>query len=92
MPWRLSRDPYLIWVSEIILQQTQIKQGLPYFEKFIKAFPSVHDLSESSSDKLMNIWQGLGYYSRAQNMHKTAKIVVDKYAGKFFLGDRVFLL
>ena len=83
LPWRSSRDPYLIWVSEIILQQTQIKQGLPYYEKFIKAFPRVDDLANSSSDKLMNIWQGLGYYSRAQNMHKTAKIVVDTYAGKF---------
>jgi A/G-specific adenine glycosylase len=83
LPWRLSRDPYLIWVSEIILQQTQIKQGLPYYEKFIKVFPTVNDLANSSSDKLMNIWQGLGYYSRAQNMHKTAKIVVDTYAGKF---------
>ena len=83
LPWRSSCDPYLIWVSEIILQQTQIKQGLPYYEKFIKAFPRVDDLANSSSDKLMNIWQGLGYYSRAQNMHKTAKIVVDTYAGKF---------
>ena len=83
LPWRSSRDPYLIWVSEIILQQTQIKQGLPYYEKFIKVFPTVNDLANSSSDKLMNIWQGLGYYSRAQNMHKTAKIVVDTYAGKF---------
>ena len=83
LPWRSSRDPYLIWVSEIILQQTQIKQGLPYYEKFIKVFPTVNDLANSSSNKLMNIWQGLGYYSRAQNMHKTAKIVVDTHAGKF---------
>ena len=83
LPWRSSHDPYIIWVSEIILQQTQIKQGLPYYKKFIKAFPRVNDLANTSSDKLMNIWQGLGYYSRAQNMHKTSKIVVDIYSGKF---------
>ena len=83
LPWRNSINPYIIWVSEIILQQTRIEQGLPYFKKFINKYPNVFELSRANLDDLMNIWQGLGYYSRAQNMHKTAKIVVDTYAGEF---------
>lgn len=83
LPWRKSSDPYIIWVSEIILQQTKIQQGLPYFKRFIDKFPCVTALAQTSSDDLMNVWQGLGYYTRALNMHKTAKIVVDKFSGNF---------
>ena len=83
LPWRESKSPYKIWISEIILQQTKIQQGLPYFKRFIDKFPCVTALAQTSSDDLMNVWQGLGYYTRALNMHKTAKIVVDKFSGNF---------
>ena len=83
LPWRKTSDPYVVWVSEIILQQTKIEQGLPYFKKFINKFPNVNALAQAEVDDLMRIWQGLGYYSRALNMHKTAKIVLDNYFGIF---------
>lgn len=83
LPWRKTSDPYVVWVSEIILQQTKIEQGLPYFKKFIIKFPNIKALAQAEVDDLMRIWQGLGYYSRALNMHKTAKIVLDKYSGIF---------
>ena len=71
LPWRKTSDPYVVWVSEIILQQTKIEQGLPYFKKFIIKFPNIKALAQAEVDDLMRIWQGLGYYSRALNMHKT---------------------
>ena len=83
LPWRNSINPYIIWVSEIILQQTRIEQGLPYFKKFINKFPDVFELSKANLDDLMNIWQGLGYYSRAINMHKSSKIIVEEFFGDF---------
>jgi len=83
LPWRNTRDPYKIWISEIILQQTRVTQGLPYYNNFIKAFPTLTHLANSPIDKLMKIWQGLGYYSRARNMHQAAKTVLDKFNGKF---------
>ena len=79
LPWRNSINPYIIWVSEIILQQTRIEQGLPYFKKFINKYPNVFELSRANLDDLMNIWQGLGYYSRAINMHKSSKIIVQEF-------------
>jgi A/G-specific adenine glycosylase len=82
LPWRKTRDPYVIWLSEIILQQTRVAQGLPYFHRLLEAFPSVMDLANADEDKLLRIWQGLGYYSRARNLHKTAKIIADA-GGKF---------
>ena len=83
LPWRNIKDPYRIWLSEIILQQTRVEQGLPYYEKFIKNFPSVKHLASAPADKVMKLWQGLGYYSRARNLHATAKEVVKTHKGKF---------
>jgi len=83
LPWRQTRDPYLIWLSEIILQQTRVAQGLPYFYKLAEAFPSVFDLAAADETTLFRLWQGLGYYSRARNLHKTAKYVVNSLNGKF---------
>ena len=83
LPWKEEKNPYFIWLSEIILQQTRVEQGLPYFEKFKKAFPKIEDLANASEDQVMKLWQGLGYYSRARNLHYTAQIVAKDYAGKF---------
>ncbi|MBK42913.1 MAG: A/G-specific adenine glycosylase [Flavobacteriaceae bacterium] len=83
LPWRESKEPYKIWLSEVILQQTQIKQGLPYYLKFIKKYPSVFELAKASEDEILKNWQGLGYYSRARNLHTTAKHIVDKFDGIF---------
>lgn len=73
--WRTTKDPYSIWLSEIILQQTRTLQGLPYYEKFMVAFPSLSDLASAEEDKVLKLWQGLGYYSRARNLHSTAKYI-----------------
>jgi len=83
MPWRESKDPYKIWLSEIILQQTQVKQGTPYYNKFIEAYPSLSHLALTTEDELLKLWQGLGYYSRARNMHFTAKYIHNECNGKF---------
>ena len=73
LPWRESADPYLIWISEIILQQTRVAQGYDYFLRFIKRFPDVQTLAAADEDEVMKYWQGLGYYSRARNLHAAAK-------------------
>lgn len=83
LPWRETRDPYLVWLSEIILQQTRVDQGLPYYFRFASAFPAVTDLAAASEDQVMKLWQGLGYYSRARNMHATARRVSREYGGCF---------
>jgi A/G-specific adenine glycosylase len=83
LPWRNTQNPYLIWLSEVILQQTRVKQGLPYYQKFVKAYPSIHDLAQAPEEEVFRLWQGLGYYSRAKNMLYTAKTIVEQYAGKF---------
>ena len=83
LPWRETKDPYPIWLSEIMLQQTRISQGLPYFYKFMEAFPTVFDLAEASEDRVLKLWQGLGYYSRARNLHFTAKYVAQELNGIF---------
>jgi A/G-specific adenine glycosylase len=83
LPWRETKDPYNIWLSEIILQQTQVKQGLPYYEAFVKEFPSVFHLAKAQESKVLKLWQGLGYYSRARNLHATAKFVVSELHGVF---------
>ncbi|MBN2521379.1 MAG: A/G-specific adenine glycosylase [Bacteroidales bacterium] len=83
LPWRNTTDPYKIWVSEIILQQTRIIQGLDYYNKFIKKFPTIYHLANASIDELMLAWQGLGYYSRARYMHFTANYIVKNYKGQF---------
>ncbi|MEE2700199.1 MAG: A/G-specific adenine glycosylase [Bacteroidota bacterium] len=83
LPWRNCTDPYKIWLSEIILQQTRVEQGLPYFNSFIERYPNVELLAETSEREVLKLWQGLGYYSRARNMHLTAKQVTEKYKGTF---------
>lgn len=83
MPWKGEKNPYLIWLSEIILQQTRVEQGLPYFEKFKTAFPTVHDLARAPEDQVMKLWEGLGYYSRARNLHATAKHISEHLKGIF---------
>ncbi len=75
MPWKGEKNPYFIWLSEIILQQTRVEQGLPYYQRFIKLFPTVRHLADAPQDEVMAAWQGLGYYSRARNLHSTAKHV-----------------
>ena len=76
LPWRQTRDPYAIWLSEIILQQTQVKQGWAYWERFMRRWPTVEQLAEASEDEVLREWQGLGYYSRARNLHFAAKQIV----------------
>ncbi|HEX2898612.1 MAG TPA: A/G-specific adenine glycosylase, partial [Bacteroidia bacterium] len=83
LPWRLTRDPYKIWLSEVILQQTRIDQGLGYYLRFIERFPTVEALAESETDTLMKYWEGLGYYSRARNLHHTAKVIAQEHGGRF---------
>ena len=83
LPWRKSNDPYKIWLSEIILQQTQVKQGLPYYNKFLENYPTVYELARSTEDEVLKNWQGLGYYSRARNLHSTAKYIVRELNGVF---------
>lgn len=83
LPWRHTRDPYLIWLSEIILQQTRVAQGLPYYTKFSETFPTVKDLAAASEEEVLRLWQGLGYYSRARNMHATARLIAEQYGGQF---------
>ena len=83
LPWRKTRDPYKIWLSEIILQQTRVDQGLPYYIKFIEAFPLVENLANAPEDDVLKLWQGLGYYSRARNLHFTAKYIVTELNNEF---------
>lgn len=83
LPWRKTKNPYYIWLSEIILQQTQVKQGLPYYEAFVKTYPTVFDLANASEQDVLKLWQGLGYYSRARNLHTAAKHIAFDLKGKF---------
>jgi len=83
LPWRNTVNPYHIWLSEIILQQTRVLQGTPYYLTFLKAFPTIEDLANASEDKVLKMWQGLGYYSRARNLHFTAKDIVNNFGGEF---------
>lgn len=83
LPWREDKNPYKVWLSEIILQQTRVAQGLPYYEKFVKNFPTVFDLAGASTQEVLSLWEGLGYYSRARNLHTCAKQVVEEFNGEF---------
>ena len=83
LPWRKTNNPYHIWLSEIILQQTQVKQGLPYYEAFVKKFPNIKHLAMAKEEEVLKLWQGLGYYSRARNMHKTAQFIWYELDGTF---------
>lgn len=83
LPWRSDNTPYHIWLSEIILQQTKVNQGLPYYKAFVSAYPRVQDLANATEDEVLLLWQGLGYYSRARNLHASAKYIVDVLDGVF---------
>jgi A/G-specific adenine glycosylase len=83
MPWKKTNDPYKIWLSEIILQQTRVEQGTPYYEHMVQRFPTVSHLAGAAEEDVLKAWEGLGYYSRARNLHAAAKQVVDDYAGRF---------
>ncbi len=83
LPWRETDDPYRIWVSEVMLQQTQIKTVLPYYQNFLRDFPDVKALANRNLQKVLKAWEGLGYYARARNMHRAAKVILEQHAGKF---------
>jgi A/G-specific adenine glycosylase len=83
LPWQGTTDAYRIWLSEIMLQQTQVTTVIPYYEKFLQRFPTVIDLANASSDEVMHLWSGLGYYSRARNLHKAAKMIAQEFDGQF---------
>ena len=83
LPWQLSRDAYRVWLSEIMLQQTQVAAVIPYYQRFLERFPTVHDLAEAPSEEVMAHWAGLGYYTRARNLHQCAKQIVALYQGVF---------
>ena len=83
LPWKLSKDAYKIWLSEIILQQTRVEQGTPYYHAFVKQYPSIKKLANAPLDEVLKLWEGLGYYSRARNLHIAAKQVMESHKGKF---------
>lgn len=83
LPWRNTTNPYVIWLSEIILQQTRVEQGMPYFHRFLETYPDVNAFAAAEEDEILNLWQGLGYYSRGRNMLKTARQVVSEFGGEF---------
>ena len=82
LPWRKTKDPYAIWVSEIMLQQTQVATVIPYYQKFLKSFPTLRHLAKANLSKVLKIWEGLGYYSRARNLHRSSRIVLNHFHGK----------
>ena len=83
LPWQRDKDPYRIWVSEIMLQQTQVRTVIPYFERFIDRFPTVTALADATQDDVLHHWSGLGYYARARNLHRAAKTIRDDHGGVF---------
>ena len=83
LPWKESNNPYKVWLSEVILQQTRVEQGMPYYLAFVNDFPDVHALANASEDEVLRLWKGLGYYTRARNLHKTAKYVSKELNGEF---------
>ena len=83
LPWRRNFEPYQIWISEIMLQQTTVVAVIPYFERFLGRFPTVADLAAADESEVLRLWEGLGYYSRARNLHRAAKVIVEQYSGLF---------
>jgi A/G-specific adenine glycosylase len=83
LPWRKTTDPYLIWVSEVILQQTRVENGISYYLRFTERFPDLKSLAEADQQEVLKIWQGMGYYSRARNLHETAQFILKEYEGRF---------
>lgn len=83
LPWQARKTAYFTWISEIMLQQTQVKTVIPYFQRFVERFPTVHDLAQAEQDEVLHLWTGLGYYARARNLHKTARIISQDFGGEF---------
>ena len=83
LPWRRNSDAYRVWVSEIMLQQTRVETVKPYYERFLKEFPTVKELAQAQEDKLLKLWEGLGYYNRVRNMQKAARQIMIDYQGEF---------
>src|ERR1700741_2374080 len=83
LPWRRSKDPYRIWLSEIMLQQTRVAAAIPYYERFLERFPNVESLATAPEEEVLRLWSGLGYYSRARNLQKAAKLIVANHNGIF---------
>ena len=83
LPWRRTRDPYAVWVSEIMLQQTQVKTVIPFWERWLRELPTVESAASAHTDKIHKLWEGLGYYTRVRNLQKAAQVVVEKHGGKF---------
>ena len=83
LPWQIEKSPYHVWLSEVMLQQTQVTTVIPYFKRFIKQFPKITDLAKAPIDDILHLWTGLGYYARARNLHKAAQVIADKFDGKF---------
>ena len=81
LPWQINPSPYRVWISEIMLQQTQVNTAIPYYLRFMDSFPDIYSLSSASTDRVMHHWSGLGYYARARNLHKASKIVQQEYNG-----------
>ncbi|MEO6075383.1 MAG: A/G-specific adenine glycosylase, partial [Dokdonella sp.] len=79
LPWQHARDPYRVWVSEVMLQQTQVRTVIDYFQRFVLALPDIASLAAASEDRVFGLWSGLGYYSRARNVHRSAQIVMDEH-------------
>lgn len=92
LPWRRTSDPYCIWLSEIMMQQTRIDQGTPYYERFLECFPDLASLAAATEEEVLKQWEGLGYYSRARNLHRTARMLMEKYEGTFPRDPEVLLL
>jgi A/G-specific adenine glycosylase len=82
LPWRKTSDPYAIWISEIMLQQTQVPTVIPYYQRFLKTFPTVRHLAETDLSKILKIWEGLGYYTRARNLHKASQVISNHFEGR----------
>jgi len=91
LPWRETNDPYQIWVSEVMLQQTQVKTVIPFYIKFLKNFPTVRELAQADLNKVLKAWEGMGYYARARNLHKSAKIIINEYEGILPDDKEIFL-
>ena len=83
LPWRESPEPYRVWISEIMLQQTRVEAVKPYYDRFLKELPDLHALAEAPEPQLLKLWEGLGYYNRVRNLQKAARVIVSEYGGEF---------
>src|SRR5512139_2604113 len=83
LPWRRTRDPYAIWISEIMLQQTQVKTVIPYWQRWMRELPTIEALARARPERVLKLWEGLGYYTRARNLHQAARLIMTRHGGKF---------